>query len=233
MNILYMDTAMNACCVAVYNAAQDQVTVREEHRVRGQAERLMPLVAEAMQDAALTPQDLNAIAVTVGPGTFTGLRVGMAAAKAMALALQVPIVPLTTLELLLQQAAADSDAAPYGIHMAVIETKRSDYYVQAVDVKTGHLMQPAASMTAEQIAQIGRDEKVWLIGDALMRLESEIAFHRNWHANPVTCPDPHKAIFFAQKKCHAHNCFSNKDISPLYLREADVSAPKSRRFIEQ
>lgn len=233
MNILYMDTAMNACCVAVYNAPQDHVTAREEHRARGQAERLMPLVQEAMQDAALTPQDLNALVVTIGPGTFTGLRVGMAAAKAMALALNVPVLPITTLDLLLHQVAEAEGASDYDVHMAVIETKRRDYYVQAIDTKSGEVIQPAISLMADKIVRMLEGRKALLIGDALERLESEMSFNRNRQANPIICPNPHSAIFFAQEKLQTNSRQINMDIKPLYLREADVSAPKQRRFIGQ
>lgn len=95
MRVLALDTALTSCGVAV--VAGGTVHCRVEPRLRGHAERLMPLVEEVLVQAGLAFADLELIAVTTGPGTFTGLRIGLAAARGLALALHVPVVGVTTL----------------------------------------------------------------------------------------------------------------------------------------
>ena len=101
-NTLAIDTTFGACSAALrlapHDQAQDTQTIsRYEAMTTGHAERLVGMIADVLRDAALGFDELNAIAVTVGPGTFTGTRVGVAAARALALAGDLPIYTATSL----------------------------------------------------------------------------------------------------------------------------------------
>src|SRR6266702_3656731 len=98
MRILAIDTALEACSVAVFDTeGSSRARSRSLPMARGHAEALMPLIATVMSDARTEFDELDRIAVTVGPGSFTGLRVGVAAARGIALAAGKPVVGLTTL----------------------------------------------------------------------------------------------------------------------------------------
>ena len=98
MRILAIDTALEACAAAVLDTAQGIVLARESVAMtRGHAEALMPLIARVMEASGGGFDALDRIAVTVGPGSFTGLRVGIAAARGFALATNKPAIGLTTL----------------------------------------------------------------------------------------------------------------------------------------
>jgi tRNA threonylcarbamoyladenosine biosynthesis protein TsaB len=97
--ILALDTALSACSVALVEDGQTLVS-RVEPMARGQAERLAPMVNEVMVEAGLSFKSLDRIAVTCGPGAFTGLRIGLAFARGLALALDKPCVGISTLEVL-------------------------------------------------------------------------------------------------------------------------------------
>jgi tRNA threonylcarbamoyl adenosine modification protein YeaZ len=84
MNILALDTSMGACGSAVL-AADGRVVAREELMARGHAEALLPMVAEVMAEAGLDFAKLDLIAATLGPGSFTGVRIAIAAARGLAL----------------------------------------------------------------------------------------------------------------------------------------------------
>src|SRR6202049_1267733 len=108
MNVLAFDTCLGAVSVAVrwQGPAGDWLTRHaHEARERGHAERLMPMMAEVMDEAELAFSDLDRIAVTVGPGTFTGVRVGVAAARGLALASGAALVGATTLAVMAHQAS--------------------------------------------------------------------------------------------------------------------------------
>ncbi len=122
MIVLAIDTCLFACSVAVVDGER-VLARRVEPMSRGHQERLAPLVQEAMGEAGLGFDQLERIGVTVGPGSFTGLRVGLAFAKGLAAALAIPAVGVGSLEAL---------AGPEtGNVVAVLDAKRGQVYLQA------------------------------------------------------------------------------------------------------
>src|SRR5438105_1650385 len=98
MRILAIDTALAACSAAVFDSAQNSVLAGESLPMkRGHAEALMPLIARVMDAAGVEFDELDRVVVTVGPGSFTGLRVGISAARGIALAAGKPARGVTTL----------------------------------------------------------------------------------------------------------------------------------------
>src|SRR4029078_653778 len=96
--LLAFDTSMAACSVAVYDSHLDQVRAfRFASMERGHADVLAPMIKEVMDEAGVVFADLDRIGVTLGPGTFTGVRTGIAMARGLALALDRPIAGIDTL----------------------------------------------------------------------------------------------------------------------------------------
>jgi tRNA threonylcarbamoyladenosine biosynthesis protein TsaB len=121
MIVLVLDTAQNACSVAVLDGERVLASSSQPMQ-RGHQERLAPMAAEVMQAAGLGFEQLDRIGVTIGPGSFTGLRVGLAFAKAMSLALDIPCVGVGTLEAL---AAAETSLV-----VVAIDARRDQIYLQ-------------------------------------------------------------------------------------------------------
>lgn len=122
MIVLALDTCLFACSAAVVRDGA-VLASRIEPMSRGHQERLAPLVAEVMDEAGLGFDQLDRVAVTVGPGSFTGLRVGLAFAKGLSAALGIPAVGIGSLEALAQSHA--------GRVFAVLDAKRGQVYLQA------------------------------------------------------------------------------------------------------
>jgi tRNA threonylcarbamoyladenosine biosynthesis protein TsaB len=98
MRVLAIDTALGACAAAVLDLQRGTMLASEQlPMARGHAEALMPLIARVMDAAMCEFADLSRVAVTVGPGSFTGLRVGISAARGIALAAGRPAIGLSTL----------------------------------------------------------------------------------------------------------------------------------------
>src|SRR5260370_4420910 len=98
MLILAIDTALDACAAGVLDTDAGKLIAQESLPMkRGHAEALMPLIARVMEQSGLPFSALDRIAVTTGPGSFTGLRVGLSAARGIALAAGKPVVGVTTL----------------------------------------------------------------------------------------------------------------------------------------
>jgi tRNA threonylcarbamoyladenosine biosynthesis protein TsaB len=120
VNILAVDTALDACSVAIADDAGARAHLSEA-MTRGQAERIALMADDAMKAAGLSFADLDRVAVTVGPGSFTGVRIGLAFARGLALALGIPCVGVSTLEALALERGED------GLRGAVIVTPGACY----------------------------------------------------------------------------------------------------------
>ena len=128
MRVLAIDTALGACAAAVLDSRAGAIVASESQgMVRGHAEALMPLIARVMDAGRCEFGDLDRIAVTVGPGSFTGLRVGIAAARGIALAAGKPAIGLSTLSAL---AAPHVAARANQVILAAIDARNEQVYFQ-------------------------------------------------------------------------------------------------------
>lgn len=128
MRVLAIDTALEACSAAVLDIGQAAILSSETQiMARGHAEALMPLVASVMSQASLTFGEIDRFVVTTGPGSFTGLRVGIAAARGFGLATSKPVVGVTTLAALAAPYIAADDSVPVA---PVIDARHHHVYLQ-------------------------------------------------------------------------------------------------------
>ncbi|MGL3105770.1 tRNA (adenosine(37)-N6)-threonylcarbamoyltransferase complex dimerization subunit type 1 TsaB [Bradyrhizobium sp. BR 1432] len=150
MLILAIDTALDACSAAVLDTETAELRAQESLPMkRGHAEALMPLIARVMQSAELGFTALDRIAVTVGPGSFTGLRVGISAARGLALAAKRPAVGLTTLSAYAAAIVGQSRSAPV---MSAIDARHDHVYFQIVAGDGSQLVRPKVASIDEAIA---------------------------------------------------------------------------------
>ena len=128
MRLLAIDTALSACSAAVLDTEHGGIVASESlPMVRGHAEALMPLLQRVMNEARLGFGDIDRIAVTTGPGSFTGLRVGIAAARGLALAADKPAVGLSTLSAYAAPHMAADEKLPV---VAAIDARHGQVYLQ-------------------------------------------------------------------------------------------------------
>lgn len=139
MRLLAIDTALEACSVAAFPGDDREPTALSEVVGRGHAERLFGMIEAVMRDAGLEFAELDRIAVTVGPGSFTGLRVGIAAARGLSLVIGCPVVGVGTLAIHAETARGLIGGAPI---LAVLDARRGEIYGQRFD-PDGNPMGPA------------------------------------------------------------------------------------------
>lgn len=158
MIVLAIDTAGTGCYAALYDSNQDTVLGMAGADIgRGHAERLMEFVDAALENAGTPLADVGRIAVTVGPGSFTGIRVGVAAARGLALALGVPAVGVSTF------AALAADRA--GPLLVVMDAKRDEVYWQRF-AADGTEASPAALASVEEARALAAEHDGVLVGSA-------------------------------------------------------------------
>lgn len=154
MRILALDTVADRCDACVYDSANDIVCGEARLALgKGHAEHLIGVIDKALHEAALGYRDLDAVAVTTGPGSFTGVRVGVAAARGFALSLKIPAIGVTALEGLAADARALRPARPI---LVLIDARRGEVYAQCFDAGGGAL--DDARATAIDLLNVEHDD---------------------------------------------------------------------------
>ena len=164
MKILAADTALGACSVEVLDGVRT-LAHRFEAMERGHAEALAPMVEEVMRQSGIAFADVERLAVTTGPGTFTGQRVGLAFMRGLRVALKRPLVGVTTLEAMCA-AALDETKADHAA--AIHDARRGEAYL-AITSKTKVLLPPTLvtlDTAASKISEIVPQASVALAGTA-------------------------------------------------------------------
>ncbi|WP_232628613.1 tRNA (adenosine(37)-N6)-threonylcarbamoyltransferase complex dimerization subunit type 1 TsaB [Methylobacterium sp. Leaf118] len=161
MRILAIDTALEACAACVATDASDDLLAEESMALsRGHAEALLPLIERVMARVEGGFGSLSRVAVTVGPGSYTGLRVGLSAARAIGLATHIPVVGVTTLSALLApQLALNGEA----LIVAAIDARHGAVYLQAMSVGEGVVI-PPRHLPIEEAARLLGARRVILTG---------------------------------------------------------------------
>src|SRR5450432_157554 len=180
MLILAIDTALDACAAAVLDIDAGRLIARESQAMkRGHAEALMPLIARVMKASGIAFAALDRIAVTTGPGSFTGLRVGLSAARGIALAASKPAVGVTTLTAYAAPVVSESGQHPV---ISAIDARHDHVYFQVVSGNGSSLVRPRVARIEEALgaSQFGAP---YLVGNAAAILS------QRW---PADAPPPFK-----------------------------------------
>jgi tRNA threonylcarbamoyladenosine biosynthesis protein TsaB len=216
MLILAIDTALDACAVAVLDTDANRLIAREsESMQRGHAEALMPMIARVIAASRIGYSQLDRIAVTTGPGSFTGLRVGLSAARGIALAAGKPVVGLTTLTAFAAPLVSESDDTPI---LSAIDARHDQVYYQVVSGSGTTLLRPRVGPVDEALdaARFGAPR---LVGNAAQILATR------WpaHAEPPVAVDRQPAPDIAWVAwVGAAVSPENAPARPYYLRPPDA-----------
>jgi len=229
MIILGLDTAQGACSAALWQGEagrEGHVLARRFELMRtGHAERLLPQVMEVMAEGGLEMADLDRLASTIGPGSFTGTRVALAAARGMALALDIPLIGITTLE-------AVAAGLPLGngrARIAAFDARRGELYVQAFDgaglraLSDPGVFKVDAAATAVIAAAEGRP--IEIVGTGAELLNDALVGQGVRAEVPEAKPHPDAAVV---ARIAASLAIPALPPAPLYLRAPDAKLPEPK-----
>jgi tRNA threonylcarbamoyladenosine biosynthesis protein TsaB len=209
MKLLAVDTALGACSVALLDGEKILAHGFEE-MARGHAEALAPMVEAAMRDAGVAFAELDRLAVTTGPGTFTGQRVGLAFMRGLKVALHKPLIGVTTLETM---AAATQSAKAAAIH----DAKRDEAYLLLWEGGET-IFAPAVMPFAEAVDRIRAFGPCALAGTGAAA--AQVALGEAFPLTEIRQPDALWVARLAQ-----HRLASDTPPAPLYLRAPDAKLP--------
>jgi tRNA threonylcarbamoyladenosine biosynthesis protein TsaB len=227
MNILAFDTCYDACSVAVGRGLRTltpSIAFACEFMTSGHAERLVPMVEAVMADAGLEFGSLDRIGVTIGPGTFTGTRISVSAARAFSLATGAPVVPLSSLNLM-----AMNFAVPAGRGREIVvatDARRGEVYLQTFDKHTLLPLAPAKVIAITEAAKFIASGPVVIAGSGAAQV-AEVLRASGVDAQairPDLQPEAIDMLFaIAERQLAA-------TVDPLYLRPPDAQPPSALRL---
>ena len=212
MKVLAFDCSGASCSAAVLiddrPAAQRFVAME-----RGHAETLLPMIDTVLREAALSPAALDLLAVTIGPGSFTGLRIGLAAARGLVLARRLPAIGLMSFD-----AVKVDDAAAQPLFIA-LESKRAELFLQRRDCADGRL---PALVPPDEWAAILPPGRCYVAGDGAPRLTASLARADALVLPGHGRPDP---VALARLGLARWRGGDRTPLAPLYLRAPDTTTP--------
>lgn len=222
--ILACDTTQGACSAAVF---QDRLLAYHLEPMRqGHAEALMPMLADIMEEAGLAMPQIDRLAVTHGPGTFTGVRVGISAMRGLALALDRPLKTFGTLEVMARGAPTDNPL------IVAVDARRETFYAQAFGVDKSPLGPPQA-LTASGVAALIEPQaatgSVGIIGSG-----AAVLAETDPRLQPLAAADypqaAHLAEMAAQDAGQKGAWSDLPPAEPLYLRPPDATLPDRAKY---
>ena len=168
--ILSIETSTSICSVAIHEQGE-LIALAEIKEPGAHAEKLLLLVDELFEKAGLSFADLDAVAVSQGPGSYTGLRIGVSTAKGIAYALEIPLIGINTL----QAMAASQQVDPGDYVVAVLDARRKEVYTQTFGDSLQELSPIEAVVLEEGVfASILEKGRVYFVGDGVEKVKEEV-----------------------------------------------------------
>ena len=235
MKILGIDTSSNASSVALIEdnklICEYTVNTKTTH-----SQKLMPMIENMLSISEVNIKEIDAIAICIGPGSFTGLRIGMATAKAISHVNNLPIIGVNSLEIL----AGNMNLCDKKI-CSILDAQRNQVYTGRYKFENGSIVeiQPVDVVEIENLLEeISKDNEEWiLVGEAVYKYEDKIKEIKN-----IDIPAPSHNVTKASSLCSIamekynnnldiHNCY---DINPMYIRksQAEVQYEEKMKRLE-
>lgn len=219
---LSLDSCTKACSVALTSLNGQQNAAWFEILDRGHAEVLADKAQILMQKLDVKAKDISQVAVTVGPGTFTGARIALAFARMFASARNIPIIAVSSLEAIAYNAIAKLALTTNDVIHTAIDARRGQVYFASYNLNGEELFAPQAINIAEAVQKLGESSLILGTGRELLLAEhykpnSMFNITQNMHF-------PNSEIFGKYVTQHK---VKTSPVSPLYLRAADAKLPTS------
>ena len=234
MSILAIDTATQVSSVAVLKEGRLLAELTMQGKLT-HSETLLPHIEQVLKMAAVAKEELTGIAVSNGPGSFTGLRIGLAAAKAMSYVLGIPLVGVSTL-----QALAYQLPAPGVRVMCLLDAQKGNAYVESYRWENNSL-QVVDSVQVAKITDIvaacaNMNEQVILLGDAVQKkVAGKLELPANVSVAPphIVMPRAACVAILGQAKLLAGETDNVMDLEPVYIRRSEAEVLWEKRHPEE
>lgn len=223
--ILHIDTALQKAWVGLSNNGELVAELMNEQQ-NDHAAFVQPAVKQVLEKAGVTMRDLNAVGVTAGPGSYTGLRVGMASAKGVCYALDIPMLTVSTLEIL--ATAAIQSFPGYNAYCPMIDARRNEVYTAAYGAGGDIIIKPhALILSANSFDELLEEKTTIFTGNGAVKWKEIITSSHNAFFEETNYNGAHLAYIFFKS-------FKNREFcnlaytEPLYLKDFYFGGNKTK-----
>lgn len=223
--LLALETSGPVCSIGLLQ--NDAVlAVQEVYQDRLHARLVTAMAEQLLANLSLTPKDLAAVAVSHGPGSYTGLRIGASAAKGLCMALGIPLIAIPTLSALAQQVLPMAQQLHATI-ISLVDARRMEVYAQWFDAHGSPLHEPAPVILAEDTwLDAAAAQRLVIIGDGAAKLPASLRDHRNVLALPQVLPSVRGFAAMAWQKLQAGQAENIISYEPVYLKPPGTNPPR-------
>jgi tRNA threonylcarbamoyladenosine biosynthesis protein TsaB len=221
MRVLGIETATRRASVALWDSGIAVARAQAEEPMQ-HAERTLLLVDEAFRAAGWPKGSIDLLACGAGPGSFTGVRVGIATAKGIALGLDRPIVAVGSLEAMARAFRSDADAI-----ICILDAKKDEIFFAAYDTSRAVLINPIHLPRGEVTRQIGlfAGKKAVALGEIAASIDTGLI---PVHRDPATdLPDAVTVAMMGAERLTLRGPSSLHELEPMYLRPPDITSPRA------
>nr|AOE14254.1 peptidase, M22 family [uncultured bacterium] len=221
--ILHIDTTTKKCSVAL---AQDGDLMIQKELLSEEfshSEQLHPFIEEVLKESGLKSSSLSAIAISKGPGSYTGLRIGVAAAKGLCFALDLPLIALNTLEIMVQP----YEVSPYSFIIPMLDARRMEVYTAIFDETKKWIQETTAEVLTENtFTSIVNEQSCLIIGDGAIKFKTLYPKINASYSSEIHYPVAKDMITLAWKKFNAKEFEDLAYFEPFYLKDFQTTPPK-------
>lgn len=218
--ILNIETATKNCSVALAKEGKTILCKEIAEEGYSHAERLHIFIEEIVKEAGITFSDLAAIAVSQGPGSYTGLRIGVSAAKGLCYALGIPLIAVDTLQTLASQITVSD-----GLIIPMIDARRMEVYSAVFDVNHQNKREIQAEIIDENSFQ-GHDETLYFIGDCAAKCKSVLTKDNFVFLENIKYPSSKEMSRLSYEKYKISDTVDVAYFEPYYLKDFMITTSK-------
>ena len=221
--LLHIETSTKNCSVSIANCGE-LISLKEINTGDySHAEMLHPLINEALLESKLTIKDIEAIAVGKGPGSYTGLRIGVSAAKGLCFANDIPLISINSLEILAQSITIDS-----GLIIPMIDARRLEVYAAIYDKNLNTVRETKAEIIdSHSFLDELQNQKVYFLGDGAKKCK-EIILHENAVFIENVFPSAKKMATISYHKFKNESTEDVAYFEPFYLKNFVATQEKKK-----
>ena len=231
--ILCLETATPVCSVAINNGCCT-IALRETEGQNAHSEKITNFIREVMETAHIDYPQLDAVAVSKGPGSYTGLRIGVSTAKGICYAADLPLMAVDTLEAMAygMKAKFGSQIADNDILIPMIDARRMEVYASIFDAKLNKIEETAALVIDENsFEDLRKDHRLWLFGDGAPKLKK--VFENQPNINIVEGLKPSAAFMLplVEKALREQDFVDVAYFEPFYLKDFIAGKPHVKGLV--
>ncbi len=222
--ILHLETATTNCSVSISRDYEIIVLKENNAASYSHSEQLHVFIKEALKEASLSFSDLDAVAISKGPGSYTGLRIGVSAAKGVCFSLDIPLISIPTL----QSIAHQVDLKPGELVIPVLDARRMEVYSCVYDFNYQEVRETRAEIINEEsfVEYLGED-KVYVVGSGAEKCRGVLQ-HPNFIFDESMVPSAKDMVTMASKKYESRQFEDVAYFEPYYLKDFVLQQKKKK-----